>query len=271
MTEHVLTVDVEDWFQTHNLREAVDRSDWGCMESRVLDNTRRLLDLFEEHGAEATFFVLGWVADKHPEVVREIDDRGHEIASHGYNHELLYELSTDAVREDIERSLEAIEPLTEQCIKGYRAPSFSITNEATDVLLDLGFEYDSSLFQITGHDRYGNLEVTDTDTVTTLDNGLTEVQLPNLDLPGLNIPWAGGGYFRVIPYPVYERVMRRLGSAENPFVFYLHPWEVDPEQPRLDGVGRLYRTRHYVNLDKTMSRLDRLLETGDWRAIRSIL
>lgn len=266
MSDFLLSFDVEDWFHAHNLRQVVARDEWDDCEFRVAENTRRILDLLDDHETKATFFVLGWVADRVPDLVREIDNRGHEIASHGYNHELLYEQTSEEVRADLERSLDVLGELTDQRIRGYRAPSFSITDAATDALPDLGFEYDSSSFPVSNHDRYGSLSGGATETFAELNNGLVEAQLPRLEALGKGIPWAGGGYFRFIPYPVYRRGVERIAS-ERDFIFYLHPWELDPDQPKFDELPLSYRVRHYTNLEKTASRLDRLLADFDWKPI----
>jgi polysaccharide deacetylase family protein (PEP-CTERM system associated) len=265
----LLSFDIEDWFHAHNLQTVTDRSSWTDYESRVERTATRILDLLEKHDTKATFFVLGWVAERTPGLVEEIDSRGHEIASHGYNHKLLYEQSTTAVRADIERSLEVLEPLTDQPINGYRAPSFSITDWAADILADLGFEYDSSSFAATGHDRYGELTVDSERTFATLDNGIIEAQLPLLDFPRISVPWAGGGYFRFIPYPVYRRGVERISSSQD-FVFYLHPWELDPAQPRFDDLPLSYRIRHYTNLERTEARLEQLLTDFEWEPIGTL-
>lgn len=266
MTGYYLSVDVEDWFHSHNLRPGLDWDAWDEYELRVVENTRHILDMLDDHDTKATFFVLGYVADRAPELVREIDERGHELASHGYNHELLYEQSEADVRADIERSVEALSALTDQPIRGYRAPSFTITDHAIEVLADLGFEYDSSSFPAPVHDRYGSIDVAGSETFTTTSNGLREVQLPLLDVGVTEIPWAGGGYFRFIPYPIYRRGVERI-SRHRDFVFYLHPWELDPHQPRVTDVPLQYRVRHYTNLDRTARRLDRLLGAFDWEPI----
>ena len=266
MTDYYLSFDVEDWFHSHNLRPGLDWNRWDEYELRVVENTRRILDLLSQHDTTATFFVLGHVADRAPELVAEIDDRGHELASHGYGHELLYEQSHEEVRADIERSVQLLSSLADQPIRGYRAPSFSITEGALDVLVDVGVEYDSSRFPASGHDRYGDVAVTSTEPITTTTNGLTEVQLPLLDLTVAEVPWAGGGYFRFIPYPVYRRGLGRIAEHRD-VVFYLHPWEIDPDQPRVTDVPFQYRLRHYANLDRTEPRLERLLADFDWQPI----
>jgi polysaccharide deacetylase family protein (PEP-CTERM system associated) len=266
LSEYLLSVDVEDWFQTHNLQPAVDRDSWEQRESRVVENVNRLLRLFDRYDATATFFVLGWIADHHPEVVRAIDDHGHRIACHGYNHRLLYDQSPEEVRADVERSLDAITSLTEQQPVGYRAPSFSITDWAADILSDLGFEYDSSLYRVENHGRYGSVSTDRSGGTTRLQSGLREVELPVFDLPGLTVPCAGGAYFRLLPYPIFKQIVDR---ASEQFVFYLHPWEIDPGQPRVSDAPLSYRLRHYTNLDKTEGRLRRLLDDFDWTAIES--
>ncbi|WP_135824052.1 XrtA system polysaccharide deacetylase [Halorussus ruber] len=266
MSEFLLSVDVEDWFHAHNLGPAVSRDEWDECEFRVERNTRRILDLFDEHDTKATFFVLGWVAERLPELVREIDRRGHEIASHGYNHRLLSEMSADEIRADVGRSLEILEDLTDQPIRGYRAPSFSITDTAVDVLADLDFEYDSSSFPVSNHDRYGSLSSKSDDAFVELEAGVVEAQLPRLEAFGTGLPWAGGGYFRFIPYPVYRRGVKRIASSRD-FIFYFHPWELDPDQPKFAELPLTNRVRHYTNLEETTDRLARLLSDFDWQPI----
>lgn len=271
MTRYMLSFDVEDWFHAHNLRPAVDRSDWEDCEPRVGRNTRAILELLDDHGTRATFFVLGWVAERFPGLVEEIDDRGHEVASHGYGHELLYELTDEQRREDLQRSLDILEPLVDGEIRGYRAPSFSITDRAAEQLSELGFEYDSSSFAAPVHDRYGELSTlaAGEGTFTAFQNGLREARLPLLEVAGLDVPWAGGGYFRFIPYPVFRRGVERIARTDN-FIFYLHPWELDPDQPRHD-LPLSNRIRHYTNLRKTRGRLDRLLSDFEWEPIEAAL
>lgn len=265
MGRNLLSVDVEDWFHAHNLRGGVDWKAWDQYETRVVGNTERVLDLLDRHDTAATFFVLGWVAEREPALVREIERRGHEVASHGYNHELLTAQSLDEVESDLRRSLEVLEPLVDGPIRGYRAPSFSITDGAIDILADLGFDYDSSLVATGVHDRYGSLTGPEAVSRSERPGGLNELQLPTLDLPGVSVPWGGGGYFRVIPYPVYRRGVERLADSEH-FVFYCHPWEFDPDQPRID-VAPAKRFRHYTNLSRTEVKFDRLLEEFDWEPL----
>lgn len=267
MNKFYLSFDIEDWFHSHNLWPALERSKWDEYELRVVQSTKRILDLLDKHDTKATFFVLGHVAERAPELVKQIDQRGHELASHGYNHELLYDQSQEAVRADIEKSLGLLEDLTTQPIRGYRAPSFSITDWAIDILQDLGFEYDSSSFPAVVHDRYGSVSVNGSSTFTQAFNGLSEVQLPLYERFGMKIPWAGGGYFRFTPYRIYRRGVERIANSRD-FVFYLHPWELDPDQPRCTDIPLSYRLRHYTNLKRTEQRLDRLLSDFDWQPIK---
>jgi len=266
MNDLYLTIDVEDWFHPHNLWEALNQDKWDEYELRVQHGTNKILDLLDEYDTKATFFVLGHVADRAPELVAEIADRGHEIASHGYNHRLLYEQDKEGVREDIARSIDLLESITGQQIQGYRAPSFSITEWAIDILEDLGLSYDSSRFAASVHDRYGELSVESTDTFSELRDGFTEVQLPLLDAAVTKVPWAGGGYFRVIPYPIYKRGVKRIVNQRD-YVFYLHPWELDPEQPRVTDAKFQHRIRHYTNLERTERNFERLLSDFDWKPI----
>ncbi len=271
----LLSFDVEDWFHAHNLRPAVSKADWEYCESRVVANTRKILSLLNKHDTYATFFVLGWVARRHPGLVEEIAGAGHEVASHGCNHRLLYSQSREEVREDLERSVEILRSIVDVPVQGYRAPSFSITDEAIDILGDLGFRYDSSSFAFSAHDRYGSLDSAVSEaqgTFATLENGLLEARLPQVEIPliGRKIPWAGGGYFRFIPYTLYRRGVQRV-ARKRPFIFYLHPWDLDPDQPRHRSLPWTYQLRHYTNLSKTEARLDCLLEEFEWQPIRAAL
>ncbi|WP_018256151.1 XrtA system polysaccharide deacetylase [Halomicrobium katesii] len=261
---YYLTFDVEDWFHAHNVLPAIKPDQWDDYEPRVERNVNRLLDLLAEYDTRATFFVLGWVADRHPTVVELIEAAGHDVESHGYNHKLLYEQNAEAVRRDLARSKNVLESIVDQSVTGYRAPSFSITPWAADILADLGFEYDSSRYAAR-HDRYGSVSVTEETTFTTLENGLTEIQLPTLEVGPMSIPWGGGGYFRFIPYRLFRRGLRRIGRDRD-VVFYLHPWELDPHQPH-QQLPRTNRLRHYHNLSETAGRLRRLLADFDWEPI----
>jgi len=257
-----MSVDVEDYFQVSAFDDVVDRRDWEKLPSRVVQNTSRLLDLFDEFGVRATFFVLGWVADRFPELVKRISLAGHELASHGYHHRLVYTQTPDEFREDVRRSKRLIEDLSGQAVRGYRAPSYSITREslwALDVLIEEGYAYDASIFPIR-HDRYGIPDAPRHPHQRSSASGqLTEAPPSTVRMGATNFPIAGGGYFRILPYWWTRWGISRLNHRERqPAIFYLHPWEVDPEQPRLPA-SRLSRFRHYRNLDKTEPRLRALL------------
>jgi polysaccharide deacetylase family protein (PEP-CTERM system associated) len=254
-----LSFDIEDWFQVENLRSVIGRADWERLPRRVEANTRKILDMLRVGGIKATFFFLGWIAERYPQLVREVVSEGHEIASHGYGHELLYEMTPASFREDLRRSKELLEGITGSRILGYRGPSFSITPKsmwALDVLRDEGFLYDSSVFPISGHDRYGFANC-DTQPFR-WPNGLLEIPLAVSRLRNFALPIAGGGYFRLFPYACFRMLLKRLNANGHAFTFYLHPWELDPLQPRI-RVPLRYRFRHYVNLNKTTARLTRLL------------
>jgi polysaccharide deacetylase family protein (PEP-CTERM system associated) len=267
-----MSVDVEDWFQVENLKPVVSRSSWDSRESRVERNTMRILELLEQQGARATFFVLGWVAERQPGLIRQIAAAGHEVASHGYGHDLLYTLSPSEFRADVERCRRLLEDQTGQRIRGYRAPSFSITDWAVSILQDLGFEYDSSVFPTVAHDRYGRLSGVDGGRpIVELRPGFFEVCISCLPIGSHGVPWGGGGYFRMIPYLPWRFGVRQILASGSPYVFYIHPWEIDPGQPRVPGLGRVNRFRHYVNLDRCEERFRSLLAGFRWTTVGSVL
>lgn len=260
--ENALTIDVEDYFQVAALAEAVRREDWHSMEYRVEANTHRLLELLDRHNTRATFFTLGWVAEKSPQLVRDIQKAGHEVASHGYSHQLIYNQTPEIFREETRRSKQILEDITGEPITGYRAASYSITSQsrwALDILAEEGFVWDSSIFPV-HHDRYGMPGTPRWPHRLTTDKGheLAEFPLSTLKFPGYTLPIAGGGYFRLFPYWFTRWGLGSINRQGQPFVFYLHPWEVDPSQPRLD-VKWFSRFRHYNNLDVCEHRLDQLL------------
>lgn len=263
---NAMTIDVEDYFQVSAFDGVVSRDQWDGFPSRVVANTERLLAIFAERRVKATFFILGWVAERFPAVVKAIADAGHEAASHGYGHRLVYDQTPDAFREDVRRSKNLIEDLAGQRVFGYRAPSYSITKQslwALDVLVEEGYGYDASIFPIR-HDRYGIPDAPrHPHSLSRAAGVLTEVPPSTVRLGSMNLPVAGGGYFRLLPYGWTRWGIARINSTEKlPAIFYLHPWEIDPAQPRLEA-GTLSRFRHYRNLDKTEGRLKRLL--GDFR------
>jgi polysaccharide deacetylase family protein (PEP-CTERM system associated) len=271
---NAMTVDVEDYFQVSAFDAVVPRSRWEQLESRVSANTDRLLALFAAYDLTATFFVLGWVADRFPGIVARIGSRGHEIASHGYGHELIYTQTPAAFREDVRRAKALLEDASGRPVDGYRAPSFSITKQslwALDVLIEEGHRYDASIFPIR-HDRYGIPSSPRHPYVLVRESGsLVECPGSTARVGPLNLPIAGGGYFRLLPYAWTRWGIARLNRHEGrPAIFYVHPWEVDPGQPRLRA-SWLSRFRHYRHLDETETRLRRLLQDFRFGPLRDVV
>lgn len=268
----VLTLDIEDWFQVENLKAAIPRETWDSRELRVERNTMRLLELMDRQRVRSTCFVLGWVAERLPHLVRRIAEAGHEVASHGYGHELVYELSAEQFRQDVTRSVRVLEDLSGSAVYGYRAPSFSITEWAIDILREIGLRYDSSSFPALAHDRYGRLQSMPRGAALhELREGFCELGVSCLEVAGRSLPWGGGGYFRLLPYPVFRRGVQRILAGGRPYVFYLHPWEIDPGQPRMSGLRRSHAFRHYVHLDRCEPRLEALLRDFAWTRARDLL
>ena len=271
---NAMTIDVEDYFHVSVFEKTVDRSRWDTLETRVRANTGRLLDLFDEHRVRGTFFVLGWVAERYPDLVKTIADRGHELASHGYAHRLVYDQTAEAFREDVRRAKDLIESAAAQPVRGYRAPSFSITARsmwALDVLLEEGYTYDASVFPIR-HDRYGIPDAPRWPHAIERGKGsIFEVPGSTVRIGSTNLPVAGGGYFRILPYAWTRWGIARVNVTERqPAIFYLHPWEIDPDQPRLPA-SRLGRFRHYRNLRKAEPRLRALLTEFRFGPLRVVL
>jgi polysaccharide deacetylase family protein (PEP-CTERM system associated) len=272
---NAMSVDVEDYFHVAALSDSIPRATWDGMDARVGVSTRRLLDLFDAADTKATFFTLGWVAERHPDLVREIHRRGHEVACHGYSHKLVYEQSPEEFREETIRSKDILEDLIGQPVDGYRAASYSITPKsrwALDILVEAGFAYDSSVFPVR-HDLYGMPGAQRFPHVLKTDGGASLVEFPpsTAQVFGQSVPAAGGGYFRLYPYAVSRWLIRRVNNGEGkPAVFYLHPWEIDTEQPRIETHWRS-RFRHYNNLDKCEDRLRRLLGDFHMTTCREVL
>ncbi len=267
-----MSIDVEDWFQVQNLQAGVPRDTWETQERRVERNTDRMLQLLADAGARGTCFILGWVAERHPKLIKRIAAQGHEIASHGWGHELVYEIGPDRFRKDVGDSKRLLEDLTGERVHGYRAPNFSICDWALDVLVEQGFTYDSSSFPVVAHDRYGRLTQTQAGAPIYMARpGLREVCVSVLEVAGRALPWGGGGYFRMIPYPIFRRGVQRILNSGTPYVFYIHPWEIDPGQPRVQGIRRSYAFRHYVNLKACEQRWQQLLGDFQWTTVRELI
>jgi polysaccharide deacetylase family protein (PEP-CTERM system associated) len=260
---NALTVDVEDYFHVAALSSAISQDSWPTREYRVERNTERLLSLLADRGVHGTFFVLGWVAERSPGLLKRIAQGGHEIACHGYSHQLVYRQSPGEFREETRRAKSLLEDAVGQPVLGYRAASFSITRAslwALDILIDLGFAYDSSIFPIR-HDRYGIPDASPRPGPVRTPTGrsITEFPMNAATFLGMKVPVSGGGYFRIFPYWVTKAGLRQINRAHRPFMFYVHPWEIDPGQPRV-RVGALSRFRHYTNLARCEHRLGTLLD-----------
>jgi polysaccharide deacetylase family protein (PEP-CTERM system associated) len=271
---NAMSVDVEDYFHVSVFDGLVPRARWPEMESRVCRNTERLLDIFEEFSVHSTFFVLGWVAERFPDLVRTIAARGHEIASHGYAHRLVYDQTPTTFRDDVHRAKALLEDASGVRVAGYRAPSYSITPRslwALDILIEEGYSYDASIFPIR-HDRYGiPVSPREPFRIDRRAGSIVEVPGSTVRVGPMNLPVAGGGYFRIFPYGWTRWGIERLNNVEeHSAVFYLHPWEIDPEQPRLSA-GALSRFRHYRNLSKTEARLRALLSQFRFGTVQQLL
>jgi len=271
---NALTVDVEDYFHVSAFANSIDQREWGDYPLRVERNTHLLLDLFDENQVKATFFVLGWVAERTVNLVEEIHARGHEVASHGYSHQLVYNQSPETFKQETLRSKSILEDIIQADVNGYRAASYSITDKsrwALDILIEAGFEYDSSIFPIR-HDRYGIANSPEHPYRIDSPDGrsLVEFPLSTARLFGYRIPVAGGGYFRLYPYWLSKAGLSQVNHRREPFIFYLHPWEIDPDQPKV-STSWLSRFRHYNNLDKCEPRLRKLLTDFSFCTIREVL
>jgi polysaccharide deacetylase family protein (PEP-CTERM system associated) len=272
-TPTVMSIDVEAWFHVENLRGIVPRESWARRELRLERTMDRMLELMAENDVKATCFVLGWVAERKPDLLRRLTAAGHEVASHGYRHDLVHELTPAEFLSDVRRSKDVLEEITGERVRGYRAPSFSLTDWAIPLLEEAGFEYDSSFFPTTvTRDRYAKpAGLTGCDVSKLRKGGLTEVPLSCLEIGSHALPWAGGGYFRLLPYAVFKTGVKRILRSGKPYVFFIHPWELDPGQPRISGLRRSQRLRHYLNLEKTEPRWTALLGEFRWTTIAGLL
>ncbi|MDH4135615.1 MAG: DUF3473 domain-containing protein [Anaerolineae bacterium] len=270
MITNAFTVDVEDWH--HCILH--DPAQWCKYEDRIVYSTTKLLDVIEEKGVRATCFVLGYVAALHPELVEAIHDRGHEVATHGYNHQFIYNQTPQAFRADLERSIRIIAEIIGQRPLGYRAPFFSITNKslwAYEVLTDMGFKYDSSVYPVLNH-RYGLPSGHRFAHRVQTDGGASLLELPiaTVRILGINVPVGGGVYFRALPYRIFRMAWRHALKEGQPLLFYMHPWESDPDQPVMDNIQPLFKARRYLNLHKTEKKLRALLSDFKFAPVRDV-
>ena len=279
---HILqTIDVEYWFQVENFKPWIPFSTWDQRELRVERNVHRLLDLFDsiklpsfpasqlpaERVPKATFFILGWLAERLPNLVREIQSRGHEIASHGCNHELPELLSADELKQDLTGSKKLLEDITGAEVAGYRAPSFAINDDILKLIEDCGYLYDSSYNSFSHHGRYGKVSlngVSKKGIAHKLSNDFYELPVSNFMINRWVLPLGGGGYFRLAPYRLFRRGVKAILKRDETYVFYMHPWEFDPSQPSVKNASMNYKFRHYTNLNKTKSRLRSLIDNFDY-------
>ncbi len=269
---NAMSVDVEDYFQVSAFESVIDRADWDKLECRVEKNTHKALALFSAANVKATFFVLGWVAERYPQLVREIVENGHELASHGYSHRRITMLDKTQFRDEIKTTKKILEEIGGVEVKGYRAPSYSIVDStlwAHELLAEEGYRYSSSVYPIK-HDLYGipdaprfNYEVPEVK--------MLEIPVSTVTLLGRNVPCGGGGYFRLFPYSLSKWAIARVNRNEGqPCNFYFHPWELDPDQPRQKKIPAKTRVRHYLNLSRMESRLQHLLKDFSWGTMEEV-
>ncbi|MGB4923079.1 MAG: XrtA system polysaccharide deacetylase [Candidatus Nitrotoga sp.] len=267
LIRNAMTIDVEDYFQVSAFASTIPRERWESLPCRVERNIDIALALLDEGKAHATFFTLGWIAERYPAIVRRIVDNGHELASHGYGHQRVSELSRNEFNEDISRAKKILEDLSGSPVIGYRAPSFSIGTDnlwALDLLQEAGYQYSSSIYPIR-HDHYGMPEAPRFAHYPRGKNGMLEIPPTTAMLLGRNLPAAGGGYFRLLPYQASRWLIRRVNRQDSePCIFYFHPWELDPDQPRQVNISTKTRFRHYINLKHMESRIQSLLQDFHW-------
>ena len=287
----LITIDVEDWFQVENFRPWIPFETWDQRELRVENNTHRLLDLFdsielqppslpaskpqtddyelsamsyEKSHPKATFFILGWLAERLPHLVREILSRGHEIASHGYNHNLCNQLSDIEFKKDLIDSKNRLQDITGSAVAGYRAPNFSVNDDVLKIVEDCGFGYDSSYNSFGLHGRYGKISLnghTKKGIAHRISDNFFELPISNLMLKGRAFPLGGGGYFRLIPFSAFKMGVKRILKNDGVYVFYAHPWEFDPDQPVVKNASTGFKFRHYLNLRKNLNKLDKFIDS----------
>ncbi len=265
--KNAMSIDVEDYFQVSAFAPHIRREDWDSLPCRVERNVDLILALLDEAGAKATFFTLGWIAERHPQVVRRIVEGGHELASHGYGHQRASDLTPAQFRDDIVRAKGILEDIGAVAVRGYRAPSFSINHQnwwAVGELENAGYIYSSSIYPVK-HDHYGMPDAPRFPHRPNGESGILELPPTTVPMMGRNLPAAGGGWFRLLPYALSRWMLRRVNEQDRaPCMFYFHPWEVDADQPRQSGLSAKTRFRHYVNLQRMPGRLQQLFNDFEW-------
>lgn len=273
LIKNALTVDVEDYFQVSAFEPYIDKSKWDLLPHRVEKNTQKILDLFDSKGVKATFFTLGWVAERYPDLIHRIVDAGHELACHGYEHIRVTEQTPEQFRDDVAKTKKILEDISGQAIKGYRAASYSIGAKnlwALDVLQELGFQYSSSIYPVK-HDLYGMPDAPRFIFEPINNQSFKEIPITTIRFGDKNIPCGGGGFFRFYPYAFSKWAFKHVNDKEHqPAIFYFHPWEIDPEQPRQQGLSLKTQTRHYLNLNKMEGRINRLLSDFAWDTMENV-
>jgi polysaccharide deacetylase family protein (PEP-CTERM system associated) len=258
----LFTFDIEEWFQVENLKGAIHREDWKSKKSTVEKNTEKILAILDRHYIKGTFFILGWIAQENKELIKEIADRNHEIACHGFSHDIAYQLDQEKLRSDILQSKTLLEEICGQTVTGYRAPSFSISDKVLSILKSLDFEYDSSYNPFKWNNRYGHIDTPlkkITDGCYQTEHGIFEIPLSTLSHLNLNFPVGGGAYFRIIPFFIFKNLVKTLLKKKNFYNFYLHPWEFEFDQERIKNIKWQYKFRHYYGLEKTEVKLEKLI------------
>jgi polysaccharide deacetylase family protein (PEP-CTERM system associated) len=270
----VATFDIEDWFHAENVRSSLPSTDPDTLEPRLEPNAHELLDILADAGARSTFFVLGWAAERYPAIVRRIVDEGHELASHTHLHRNLKELPRAEVEAELQRSKDVLEQVGGREVRGVRAPNFSVSDDVLDIIAEAGYWYDSSYFGFAQHDRYGHIStsIDPLAPVVEIRPGLLEIQMTRVPVGPLMVPWAGGAYFRLIPYPIFRRGVAQRVRSTSWFTFYFHPWELDPDEVPPGGMSRSLRFRGYAGRRRTRRDLRRLIsEFGSSRIDESLV
>ncbi|MFK5948355.1 MAG: DUF3473 domain-containing protein [Methylococcales bacterium] len=273
--KNAFTVDVEDFFQVEAFSQVIDKNKWDDYTCRVESNTDVILELLETANVKGTFFILGWIAKRYPQVVKKISELGHEVASHGMSHQLIYNQDMNVFKQETIDSKKLLEDLSQQPVNGYRAATYSITNKslwALDILVDAGFKYDSSIFPMR-HDRYGISDACAVPNIVKTPKGQSLVEFPISTVKNryFTLPIAGGGYFRLFPYKLTQWGLSSINKNNTPFVFYIHPWEIDTNQPRVEGISKSTKFRHYNNISRCSSRLTSLLKDFEFTTMEVVL